>query len=171
MVERRVLPRMFFWARRGLTPDSLRGARLVFVCQGNVCRSPFAEGYARRRLREVEVHAVGLSEIDGRVPPAEARAAAAGFDVDLSGHRSRSLGSAVITAKDLFLVMDGSNLQGLERQRPGSLHRAFLLDPHVAIEDPFGKSPIVFQAVYSQIARAIDRLATLADLEAPRDER
>jgi protein-tyrosine-phosphatase len=88
--------------------------KVLFVCVGNTCRSPFAEGLARRlaaeRGLEVEFASAGEHAIDGDPCPPDAVAAAADYGVDLAGHRATRLTSEQRAAADevvpLFDVPD-----------------------------------------------------------------
>jgi protein-tyrosine-phosphatase len=69
--------------------------KVLFVCAGNICRSPFAEGLARRLAAErgldVEFASAGEIAFDGDRCPADAVAVAKEYGVDLSSHRARRL--------------------------------------------------------------------------------
>lgn len=94
--------------------------RILFVCLGNICRSPLVEAVARKRSAEaglaVEFASCGTGHwhagkgADERMVRA---AAAAGFD--LGAHRARQLRSADLDEYDLVLAMDGDNLVGVTR--------------------------------------------------------
>lgn len=90
--------------------------RCLFLCLGNICRSPLVEAVARTRLKEagfgVELASRGTGNWHvgkGADPRMVAAAAAAGFD--LSGHRARQLSRADGDAFDLILAMDKDNLR------------------------------------------------------------
>src|SRR5438128_12633633 len=88
-------------ARRGLP------ASILFVCHGNICRSPLAAALLRRALsrQEVAVASAGFSD-PGRPAPAEAVAAASRYGVDLSAHRSQLLTPDRARGADLVVAMD-----------------------------------------------------------------
>ena len=94
--------------------------RILFVCLGNICRSPLVEAVARKRCAEaglaVEVASCGTGNWHvghGADPRMVRAAAAAGFD--LVPHRARQLQAADLDAYDLVLAMDSDNLRGIER--------------------------------------------------------
>lgn len=94
--------------------------RILFVCLGNICRSPLVEAVARKRCAEaglaVEVASCGTGDWHvghGADPRMVRAAAAAGFD--LVPHRARQLQAADLDAYDLVLAMDSDNLRGIER--------------------------------------------------------
>jgi protein-tyrosine phosphatase len=94
--------------------------RVLFVCLGNICRSPLAEAVARKRLAEagldVSVASCGTGDWhagEGADPRMVAAARAAGHD--LSKHRARQLRERDFTDYDLLLAMDRDNLRGLRK--------------------------------------------------------
>ena len=98
--------------------------RVLFVCLGNICRSPLAEAVARKRLADagldVTVASCGTSGWhagEGADPRMVAAARAAGHD--LSKHRARQLRERDFADYDLLLAMDRDNLRGL-RQLAGT---------------------------------------------------
>ncbi len=98
--------------------------RILFVCLGNICRSPAAEG-VMRRLAERE-RAAGLIEIDsagtygghrGELPDPRMRSAAARRGLSLT-HRSRLLAEEDFERFDRIVVMDDMNYEAVHRIAP-----------------------------------------------------
>ena len=151
------------------TKAALREARSVlFVCLGNVCRSPFAEHYARRILpAAISVKSSGLYPIFNRSSPESAVAAAKEWGVDLADHRSDVLNDAAVAAADVIFDFDESLHEELGRRFPqaaGKIHRFALLDDRGPLEvaDPFGGSLDDFRATYRQIAGTLDQFQSPA---------
>lgn len=142
--------------------------RILFVCLGNICRSPMAERYARDRLSEaranVEVGSAGFVEREGRQSPEDAIEAAAAHDVDLSDHRSRLLTSEMLAGSDVVFVMDVRNYRDLARSfgpiEAGVFFLGSLLDRdgHFEIPDPQGRGHEAFVRAYDDVAAAVDEL-------------
>src|SRR5688500_13430181 len=91
--------------------------RIVFVCTGNICRSPYAEAAARaRRASErLDIGSAGLIGPDRPSPPDAIEAARArGLSLDL--HRSRLLDRDTAGRADLLVVMDEGHAQALRSQ-------------------------------------------------------
>lgn len=103
--------------------------RVLFVCLGNICRSPTAEAVFRELLRRepaglaVEVDSAGTHGYHAGEPPdARAIAAAARRGIDMSELRARMVEPADFERFDLVLAMDEQNLRRLHRLAPAE-HR------------------------------------------------
>ena len=135
---------------------------LLFVCLGNICRSPFAERLAREHLGEDRhVMSAGSYPVPGRHAPPEAVAAAGSFGVDLRSHRSRVLSPELLQQADAVYVFDGANQRAVAREqlsRSGRVHwlGALADEGPLSISDPFGGPPSEYELVYRQIAGAIE---------------
>lgn len=90
--------------------DEPRPLRLLYVCSGNVCRSPMAAAIADRvaleLAREVEIRSAGTLGLVGRPAPAAAVATCRELGLDLSGHRSRALTEELVRWADRIFVME-----------------------------------------------------------------
>ncbi|WP_347310591.1 low molecular weight protein-tyrosine-phosphatase [Defluviimonas sp. SAOS-178_SWC] len=97
--------------------------RILFVCLGNICRSPAAEAVFAVRARAaglaVGVDSAGTSDWEAGKPPYPPMiAAAAARGYDLSPLRARQARPADFAAFDLILAMDRANLSALQAIRP-----------------------------------------------------
>ncbi|CRL11799.1 Low molecular weight protein-tyrosine-phosphatase YfkJ [Phaeobacter italicus] len=93
--------------------------RILFVCLGNICRSPAAEGVFRTLCPEVETDSAGTAGYHVGSPPYGPMQAAAGArGINLSDLRARQIKPADFGRFDLIVAMDGDNLQDIEAQRP-----------------------------------------------------
>lgn len=146
--------------------------RVLFVCLGNICRSPTAEGVLRHKLREaglegrIEVDSAGTG--DWHVgKPADLRTCQAAQlrGYDLSALRARQVSVADFHAFDLILAMDSSNLHDLQQLRPGN-HDVAELDLFLRryqleldeVPDPYYGGTAGFEQVLDLIERAGDAL-------------
>ncbi|MBR9844420.1 MAG: low molecular weight phosphotyrosine protein phosphatase [Rhodobacteraceae bacterium] len=94
--------------------------KVLFVCLGNICRSPTAEGVFREMAGDAETDSAGTSDWhvgDPPYGPMQAAAKARGYD--LSDLRARQFTSEDFDRFDLIIGMDASNIANMERLRPG----------------------------------------------------
>jgi protein-tyrosine phosphatase len=101
--------------------------KVLFVCLGNICRSPTAEGVFRRMLAQaapgldVEVDSAGTAGYHiGEPPDPRSQRAAKARGVDLSGLRARRVTPGDFSHFDIILAMDADNLADLEAMRPAN---------------------------------------------------
>ena len=125
--------------------------RLLFVCLGNICRSPMAEGAFRHVAAEqgvldrFEINSAGLGSWHvGQAPDHRAQKAADQRGIDISGQSARQIRSSDFTSFDLLLAMDGSNYGELAQLAPKSerhkIRRFLDFAPHAGtkdVPDPF----------------------------------
>jgi protein-tyrosine-phosphatase len=158
-------------AARALLQRDPPGA-LLFVCHGNICRSPFAQELLLARLppglaRRVRVLSAGFIGANRPSPP-EALSTALRWGVDLTAHRSRVLAPEGVAGADVVFVMDELQQSAICR-RFGRGEQDVLvlgdLDPAPVerrrIRDPVEQSAEVFAESYARIERCIDVLLGL----------
>ncbi|WP_372886900.1 low molecular weight protein-tyrosine-phosphatase [Shimia sp.] len=93
--------------------------KILFVCLGNICRSPAAEGAFRALAPGVASDSAGTSDWHVGAPPyGPMQAAARARGLDLSDLRARHFVAADFARFDLIVAMDGDNLANIERLRP-----------------------------------------------------
>ena len=172
---RRPLGQVLHASRRRAAVRLLRARRdtirsILFVCHGNICRSPYAAEAFRRLLSSgspgVVVRSAGFIG-PGRPAPPNAVAVAGRHGVDLGPHRSQLLDGSLIGAADLVVVMDPYQRQQIRlrfgRQGGDVMILADLLpafeDARV-IPDPIDGPPEKFERVYSQIDECLRSLAS-----------
>jgi protein-tyrosine phosphatase len=143
-------------ALRALT----QGGRLLVVCHGNICRSPYAAALLRRTLEGsgIAVESAGFVG-PGRAAPMFAATTARRRGADLSSHRSQLLNAQLVRAAQLIIVMDTTQRARVQRAWPAAGRIVLLgdLDPlpiaKRAIRDPYDQSPAVFEEVFVRIER------------------
>ncbi|MCK6371441.1 MAG: low molecular weight phosphotyrosine protein phosphatase [Gammaproteobacteria bacterium] len=142
--------------------------RVLFVCMGNICRSPLAHGVVRQRLRDaglgdvVEIDSAGTHGYHEGSPPDErAQAAALRRGIDISDLRARAVASVDFEVFDLVLAMDDENLEFLRSVAPPRYHdkiRLFLEfaagDAGRIVPDPYYGGPIGFERVLDLVDEA-----------------
>lgn len=149
--------------------------RVLFVCLGNICRSPLAEGVFRQLVIEAGVlEHVGIASAGtgdwhvGHPPDPRMRATAASHGVDLSQQRAQVLTPALLETFDHVLVMDAENLRNaraLAREprltRRIKLFRDFDPEPGDRIvPDPYFGGDEGFEHVFTIVDRTARALLT-----------
>ena len=148
---------------RPRAPDIARVRRLVFVCKGNICRSPYAE--ARARLLGVDAMSCGILAAPGAEADPAAQRNALLREVDLTAHRSRRLDQIALGPADLLIAMDRSHQRAVAgaASRTGAqwTDAASWLRMHGGLDsiaDPYGRGDLEFQRVFDLIDDAVHSL-------------
>jgi len=144
---------------------------VLFVCMGNICRSPTAEAVFRRLCEHaglvgrVHIDSAGTHGYEGGPPDDRAIEAARKRGYDLVSIRSRALVASDFERFDYVLGMDHYNLQVIRRMRPteygGHVGRFLDFAPHLGlrdIEDPYHGGARHFDLVLDQIEAAANGL-------------
>ncbi|WP_061240339.1 low molecular weight protein-tyrosine-phosphatase [Ectopseudomonas composti] len=145
--------------------------KVLFVCLGNICRSPTAEGVFRHKLRaagledRVQVDSAGTGDWHvGKAPDSRTRQAALRRGYDLSAQRARQVEVTDFQRFDLILAMDQSNLRNLQALRPANARAdldLYLRRYELALDevpDPYYGGEDGFEQVLDLIEQASDAL-------------
>lgn len=146
---------------------------ILFVCLGNICRSPLAEGVfaavlEEKRLSEhFELDSAGTGGWHaGSAPDPRSVAIAASHGIDISGQKARKVNADDFSRFDLILAMDRSNVEELQRLAPAAARERIHLFLEFAdgkvrdVPDPYYGGPDGFAAVYRMIRDASDVLSS-----------
>lgn len=143
--------------------------KVLFVCMGNICRSPTAEGVFRHLVAEKELSAQVTIDLAGThsyhvgsVPDKRSQQAALQRGIDLSGQCARQLQPQDLLEFDYVLAMDKSNLQGIQRLRTHQhtaqiglfLNYAAELPANSEVPDPYYGAGDGFERVLDMIEQA-----------------
>lgn len=148
--------------------------RILFVCLGNICRSPTAEGVFRHKARAMgwsellEVDSAGTAAYHvGKAPDARSLRYARERGYDLSALRARQVSDEDFVRFDLILAMDRSNLTALRQQAAGVAGARAELDLMLAynpqpagleVPDPYYGDRAEFEQVLDLVEEASDGL-------------
>lgn len=150
--------------------------RVLFVCMGNICRSPMAEGVFRHLVRQaglddiVKVASAGTHAFHaGETPDKRAQAAAAKRGFDISDLRAKRVKESDFDDFDLILAMDWDNLSAMQQIAPKRAHHKLQLLMRFATEhetatipDPYYGNVQGFEQVLDYIEDACAGLLELA---------
>lgn len=148
-----------------------RSISVLFVCLGNICRSPSAEGVFRQVVEQaglgdrVRIDSCGTGDWHvGKAPDARAREAAARRGIDIGDLRARQFRESDLADFDYVLVMDRQNLKDIERiwETTGGTRPALFLDygrsSHDEVPDPYYGGDQGFETVLDLIHEASEGL-------------
>ncbi|MEZ6186611.1 MAG: low molecular weight protein-tyrosine-phosphatase [Planctomycetota bacterium] len=139
--------------------------RILFVCLGNICRSPLGEGVCRHLAEElgveVEVDSAGTAAYHaGEAPDPRSHSVAAKHGVSLAGQKARQVAAQDFERFDLILAMDAANLRDLRDRCPKGAKATLKLmrdyDPEGTgdVPDPYYGGPGGFDTVYGMVERS-----------------
>lgn len=135
---------------------------IVFICKGNICRSPFAEHYLKRiEPSSLQVYSCGYHPEAGRNAPFNAVIAGKNTGIDLDCHRSSIVNRELLDNADIIFVFDYENMEKIISQYPEYKSKFWYLSeisPNgmLDIPDPNGKDLSFFTDTYSQIKHYLD---------------
>lgn len=155
----RVLHRRRHLAVRRRLSRAQRPRRILVVCHGNICRSPYLQAVLQRALPDLAVTSAGFFG-SGRAVPEISITLSAMRGLDLSGYRSRPLTQSTVNSADLVIVMDSDQARQIARMFPIKRTRIVIagdLDPRFdasrAITDPWNRSSDVFESSFERLDR------------------
>ena len=172
--------RELYWAYQGKKfknpPLPAFTKSILYVCKGNICRSPFAERLTNNLLEFgsndlLLIRSAGINATVANPPPKEAIDAAKVFGICMDDHRARRLTQELICGSDMIVAMEVEHLKQLEEAYPESKNRLFLLPifsndqyrwgsyyRHYNIADPYGKNIEKFILCFENIKMCINNL-------------
>lgn len=148
----------------------------LFICKGNICRSPFAEHLARKLAgnavrSEKALCSAGLQVSKPLPPPKEAILAAESFGIQLNSHKSRKITKEMLESFDMIIAMETWQVQAAKKAFPNYKEKIFLLPlfytkdwvkrggfSRFNIQDPYGKNLNEFHVCFNRIKECIEGL-------------
>ena len=144
---------------------------ILFVCLGNICRSPLAEGILRKKLADknipVLVDSAGTISWHASHPPdSRSVMVARQFGIDISGLRGRHFTSKDYENFDLILAMDKGNLSDILKQAPDAASKSKVklcldyagLGTNKDVPDPYYGEFEDFDDLYELLNKACDQM-------------
>lgn len=134
--------------------------KILFVCTGNICRSPMAEGLLKKMARDnqwsLETQSAGLAAFNGVPATPEAIEACQEKGIDISAHQSQPLSKALVLESSLILTMTDKHKESILRKMPQLADKVSLLSDFAGkgiedVEDPVGQSVDVYRKILTQI--------------------
>ena len=147
-------------------PDSVQS--VLFVCKGNICRSPLAQVYFKSLVEKegwkVTVCSAGLETTPGKPAHANAKAVALQHRLSLDSHTTSHVHKELIEQSDLIIVMEIAQKTRIHRLYPKSKGKVVLLGRFdsvgpLEIADPYSGTSEDFHSCFQQVRRCCDVLA------------
>lgn len=138
--------------------------KVVFVCTGNTCRSPMAEGIlkdlSKKANLNIGVKSVGTHATSNSNAARFAIEAMKSIDIDISNHKSDQVNRELLDKTDLVLTMSNNHKKAIILQYPFIKEKVFLLNEYAFginkdIEDPFGGQLMYYEKARDEIYEAI----------------
>ena len=133
---------------------------VLFVCTGNICRSPMAEFILKSRLNDdsIQVHSAGTHALISHPADRIVVELMKTKGIDVSSHRARQFSIELAHDSDLILTMTADQQKYIEKYYPsscGKVHRVGKWN-EFDVMDPYKRPLIVFEQVYALLMQGID---------------
>ena len=139
----------------------------LFICLGNICRSPFAEGLfeklaAKEKLGALQTQSAGLIALPGNPATHMAQQVAKEYAVDLTEHKAQPVSQDLVNWSDLIMVMEKSHQDSLFAQFPEAADKTRLIRHYArygsknrGITDPYGLDYEAYRFCFLDIEDAV----------------
>jgi protein-tyrosine phosphatase len=130
---------------------------ILVVCEGNICRSPMAEGLLKTALAHTRVRSAGLAALSGMPADPAAVRLMAERGIDIRGHRALQVTRELCREAELVLVMSAEQRKRLENDYPFATGRVFRIGEFHKrdVLDPYGQSEATFRDSFRLIDEGV----------------
>ena len=160
--------------REGAYPEKqiqkILTVNILFVCTGNTCRSPMANGFAKKLLAEklkcdidrlerigYKITSAGVMALNGVDASAEAISFCDSRDIDITGHKSQRLTAEMLKEADYIFVMSAGHKNDIIQLLPEAGQKCMLLNDGGDINDPIGTDAEAYKTCGRTIEKAVNK--------------
>lgn len=141
--------------------------KVLFVCTGNTCRSPMAEGIlksiAKEKKLQIDVYSAGISVFEGDGAAKNAIKAMEKIGIDISEHLANGISRKLVKETDLILTMSISHRDFILLNFPEAVGKTSTLKDYAykvdkSVADPYGGSLAMYEKTRDEIYQAIEKI-------------
>ncbi|MEG2348717.1 MAG: low molecular weight protein arginine phosphatase [Clostridia bacterium] len=145
--------------------------KIMFVCTGNICRSPMAQYYMQKKIKDLKkendflISSCGTFAISGQAATSNAIIAMKQYNIDISKHRATNIHEIDIENYDLILCLTQEHKKNVAEIFPKVTDKLFTLkeyafknEKYIDIDDPWGLSLEVYKRSANEIVDGIDKI-------------
>ena len=138
---------------------------VLFVCYGNICRSPVAEYAAKQLSADITYSSTGFHDEVLRKTPENIASIATNLELDLSGHRSCRISQEQVLATDIIVVMDQKNFEDVRQHFPEATNKILMLGlfskpKALTILDPYALNDAAAADALSDVVNGVKGLVS-----------